>query len=122
MAGLLGGYIVFGRSTDPAAYAVNQQIVLYVFARVVMALAKLAVAPSPRAATGPVALLGGKGDVVKGEVSKVGWPIFASLSWGAVMYLFRWHPESIQPSLRSSMTYLYVSHAALPERWYDWWN
>lgn len=25
-----------------------------------------------------------------------------------VMYIFRWHPEVIQNSLRSSMTYMYV--------------
>jgi hypothetical protein len=30
------------------------------------------------------------------------------LSWAFVMYIFRWQPESIQSSLRSSMKYMYV--------------
>ena len=41
VAGLVGGYYVFGRSKS----SVNQQIVIYVFARVVLALAALAIQP-----------------------------------------------------------------------------
>ena len=119
LAGLIGGYLIFGRSDDSNA-AVNQQIVLYVFARVAMALANLAV-QHPRLAPSEGNLLNGKstgdsgsssssssssGGGGGGGISKLGWPAFASLSWGLVMYLFRWHPEAIQPSLRSSMTYL----------------
>jgi len=78
-----------------------------------MALAKLAVAPSN---SGGEQIL--PSTVAGMDVSSVGWPIFASLSWGAVMYLFRWHPEMIQPSLRSSMKYLYVDS----ERWDRWGN
>lgn len=90
LAGLLGGYVVFGRGVQSS---VNQQIVVYVFARVVLALAKLSVA---------------KGLVKdpQGHTTGASWPIFASLSWALVMWLFRWHPETIQPSLRSSMKYL----------------
>jgi hypothetical protein len=36
------------------------------------------------------------------------WPVFASLSWASVMWMFRWYPEMLQPSLRNSMTYMYV--------------
>ncbi|KAL9100899.1 MAG: hypothetical protein Q9163_003791, partial [Psora crenata] len=39
-AGLTGGYAVFGRGIQSS---VNQQIVIYVFARALLALAKLAV-------------------------------------------------------------------------------
>src|SRR5579871_4345923 len=42
LAGLLGGYLVFGRGIHSS---VNQQIVIYVFARAAMALARLAVQP-----------------------------------------------------------------------------
>lgn len=42
------------------------------------------------------------------NISEAAWPCFASLSWAMVMYIFRWHPESIQNSLRSSMTYMYA--------------
>lgn len=78
-----------------------------------MALAKLAVAPP---SAGGNQLL--PSAVAGKDVSQVAWPVFASLSWGAVMYLFRWHPETIQPSLRSSMKYLYVDS----ETWDGWRN
>ncbi|KXH66233.1 peroxisomal membrane protein 24 [Colletotrichum salicis] len=101
-AGLLGGYIVFGGRSPRSGKisSVNQQIVIYVFARVVLALARLAVAP-------------GKGlpvvsrDDVSAKISYYAWPVFASTSWAMVMYLFRWQPQELQPSLRSSMTYIY---------------
>ena len=93
IAGLLGGYAVFGRGIQSS---VNQQISIYVFARVALALAKISVE---------------KGIVpdFNGQTTSHAWPIFASLSWAFVMYLFRWHPETLQPSLKSSMKYMYVS-------------
>jgi peroxisomal membrane protein 4 len=36
------------------------------------------------------------------------WPAFAALSWGSVMWLFRWYPDTVQSGLRSSMDYIYV--------------
>lgn len=96
IAGLLGGYIVFGRGDQSS---VNQQIVIYVFARVALALAKLSV--TSEGALGVI-----KGEGLRGRVTNAGWPVFASVSWALVMWLFRWHPDSIQPSLRSSMKYL----------------
>ncbi len=118
LAGLLGGYYVFGRSRS----SVNQQIVMYVFARVVLAFAKLAMSTR---GDGPVAVAGdvyGRGaatgknggwgliadDRFAKMVRRNSWPVFASLSWALVMWVFRWHPESVQPSLRSSMHYMYV--------------
>lgn len=95
---------MFGRGSQSS---VNQQIVIYVFARVVLALAKLTVQqPGDRGY--------GMGRVMvmpegwKSGVARNAWPVFAGLSWGAVMWLFRWHPETLQPSLRSSMKYMYV--------------
>ena len=42
IAGLVAGYIVFGRATPTAGLnSINQQMVLYVFSRVVLAIAKL---------------------------------------------------------------------------------
>ncbi|KAF2146723.1 uncharacterized protein K452DRAFT_348435 [Aplosporella prunicola CBS 121167] len=115
LAGLAGGYTVFGRGIQSS---VNQQIVIYVFARVVLAYAKLLVQPRgdfhghgrERGAPGG----GGGGGwgvvsdpVLAAKVKENAWPVFASLSWAAVMYVFRWHPETVQPSLRSSMHYIY---------------
>ncbi|KAI4850850.1 peroxisomal membrane protein 4 [Aureobasidium sp. EXF-8845] len=111
VAGAVGGYYVFGRSRS----SVNQQIVIYVAARVVLAAASLAVQPR-----GDNTLLGGKyggrggmgivglSDKNREAVRKHAWPVFASLSWACVMWLFRFYPDMLQPSLRSSMTYLWV--------------
>jgi peroxisomal membrane protein 4 len=111
IAGAMGGWWVFGRSRS----SVNQQIVIYVAARVVLAAASLAVQPR-----GDNTLLGGKyggrggmgivglSDKNREMVGKHAWPVFASLSWACVMWLFRFYPDMLQPSLRSSMTYLWV--------------
>lgn len=114
LSGLHGGYWVFGHGKG-AKSSVNQQIVIYVFARVVLALAKLAVQPP-----GDNALVGssygghgGKGLLTLSEeqrafIRRYSWPVFASMSWASVMWLFEGYPETLQPSLRSSMTYMYV--------------
>lgn len=96
LAGLTGGYFVFGRGIRSS---VNQQIVIYVFARVVLALAKLSV---QRRSQGGV----GMGRDLREKMQANAWPVFASLSWAAVMWIFRWHPETLQPSLKSSMQYM----------------
>ena len=92
LAGLIGGYAVFGRGSQSS---VNQQIVIYVFARVVLAVAKLSIQ---------------NGGIVsrrmKDRLTVNAWPVFAAVSWGMVMWLFRWHPSTIQPSMRSSMNYM----------------
>lgn len=105
VAGLVGGYMVFGRRSPRSGRisSVNQQICIYVFARVVLALAKLSVKEGSPFAL-PVVSKGKAADAV----SYYAWPVFASASWGMVMWLFRWHPEDLQPSLRSSMSYIYA--------------
>ncbi|GAB7357040.1 hypothetical protein MBLNU459_g7863t2 [Dothideomycetes sp. NU459] len=113
VAGLLGGCYVFGSSRS----SVNQQIVIYVFARVVLALAALAVQPpgdnalvgskyGDRGGLGFVSNAVGLSDEARERIRKGAWPVFAGLSWAGVMWLFRWYPEMLQPSLRSSMTYM----------------
>jgi peroxisomal membrane protein 4 len=102
IAGLVGGYIVFGGRSKRSGKisSVNQQIVIYVFARVILALARLAVKPGyglPVVSKEPL----------HSQISYYAWPVFASVSWASVMYIFRWHPEDLQSSLRSSMTYIY---------------
>ncbi|KAJ6445926.1 RNI-like protein [Purpureocillium lavendulum] len=101
-AGLLGGYVVFGRRSPRTGRpsSVNQQIVIYIFARVCLALARLAVKPGHGL---PVV----SGEPLRSQLSHYAWPAFASLSWASVMLLFRHHPEDLQSSLRSSMTYIY---------------
>lgn len=102
IGGLLGGYIVFGQRSkrNGKISSVSQQIVIYIFARVALALARIAVKPGhgfPAVSKEPLS----------SQISYYAWPAFASLSWGMVMLLFKTHPEDLQSSLRSSMTYIY---------------
>ena len=115
VAGLLGGYIVFGRGGTRQSN-VNQQITIYVFARVVLALAKLIIRNylfrdryrQQRHAQAEFYGMGDSAWTGKRMPPVDAWPLFASLSWAFVMYLFRWYPETLQPSLRSSMKYMSV--------------
>ena len=102
-AGLIGGYLVFGRGKQSS---VNQQIVMYVFARVAIGLAKLSVQQ-------------GVVPDRDGSVRANAWPVFASLSWACVMWMFRWHPDTVQSSLRHSMVYLY-QNADTWDGWRTW--
>ncbi|QUC18762.1 uncharacterized protein UV8b_03003 [Ustilaginoidea virens] len=102
IGGLLGGYVVFGQRSRRSGNisSVSQQIVIYIFARVALALARLAVKPGHGLAVV-------SREPLHSRISYYAWPAFASLSWGLVMLLFKTHPEELQSSLRSSMTYIY---------------
>ncbi|KAG6910606.1 hypothetical protein DXG01_009557 [Tephrocybe rancida] len=92
VAGLLGGYVVFGERN-----AVNEQIVLYVVSRVVSSFI-------PRQSSSKPA----SNSVLKPlPPDSRYFTVFAALSWGAVMWLFRHRGETIQPGMFNSMTYLY---------------
>ncbi|KAJ4317610.1 hypothetical protein N0V84_007280 [Fusarium piperis] len=102
VGGLVGGYFVFGGRSKRTGKisSVNQQIVIYVFARVMLALARIAVKPGH-------GLPGVSSEPLHSAISHYAWPAFASLSWAMVMLVFRYHPEDLQSSLRGSMTYIY---------------
>jgi len=98
IAGLLGGYLVFGNRT-----AVNEQIVLYVVSRVVASFIPRSTSPYSTSSASP-----------PNSPSRKPLPpdsryfsIFAALTWGAVMWLFKHRDQTIQPGMFSSMTYLY---------------
>ena len=95
--------------------SINQQIIIYVFARVMLALAKLSIQPPSVTSNTPTPTLFTQrfSPELKAKIERNAWPVFASLSWAFVMYIFRWQPESIQASLRSSMTYMYVVEIVL---------
>ncbi|PLN82864.1 putative peroxisomal membrane protein [Aspergillus taichungensis] len=97
-AGALGGYAVFGRHKT----SVTQQIVIYVFARVVLAAGKLSVQPNMHPFSSFIT------PESRTQIQNNAWPVFASLSWAFVMYIFRWYPETLMSSLRSSMVYIYA--------------
>jgi len=81
---IVGGK-VFGQNN-----AVNMQINLYLLSRITVGLARLAVKrnyiPQPKF---PV------------------FPLFGAAVWGIVLWLFEYERDTLQPSLRSSMTYIY---------------
>jgi peroxisomal membrane protein 4 len=107
IAGLVGGYIVFGKESN-----VNQQIVLYLFSRITLGVMKL---------------LAQKGyfeklfnlSYEKAMQDPNIFAAFSSVVWGIVMWLFRHHKDTLQLGLQSSMKYLYSDS----EKWHsfkDW--
>jgi peroxisomal membrane protein 4 len=115
IAGLVGGYIVFGdrnavneqvrcfnsnfNSTSHEEY----QIVLYVISRVLASFLPRANQPY-NVSTGSAR---SASTVQPIPPDSKYFSVFAALSWGAVMYLFRHRAETIQPGMFSSMAYLY---------------
>lgn len=67
-----------------------------------LSLAKLAIEPKANPLSSAIPL------ETRTQISNNAYPVFASLSWAFVMYLFRWYPETLVSSLRSSMVYMYV--------------
>ncbi|CAM4619916.1 unnamed protein product [Leuciscus chuanchicus] len=63
---------------------------MYLLSRILFALSRLAVE---------------KGFIP--QPKKDPFPLFATLVWGVVLWLFEYHPHTLQPSLQSSMNYLY---------------
>lgn len=48
--------------------------------------------------------------VEKGYIPQLKWdpfPLHTAVIWGLVLWLFEYHRSTLQPSLQSSMTYLY---------------
>lgn len=99
-AGLLGGYLVFGRRSKKGhVSSVSKQICIFVFARATLAAAQLLIEPQ-------VGII--KSPQLSKKISHDAWPVFAALTWASMMWLFRWHPDTVQSGLRSSMDYIYV--------------
>lgn len=66
------------------------QINMYLLSRILFALSRLAVE---------------KGWIPQPKHDP--FPLFATLVWGIVLWLFEFYPHTLQPSLQSSMNYLY---------------
>ncbi|XP_008701416.1 peroxisomal membrane protein 4 isoform X1 [Ursus maritimus] len=85
LAAFVGGLLLFGGNNN-----INSQISMYLLSRVLFALCRLG--------------------VEEGYIPKPRWdpfPLFTGLVWGLVLWLFEYHRPTLQPSLQSSMTYLY---------------
>jgi len=72
---------------------VNSQIVMYLTSRVLMGLFK-------------VASLKGY-PIAKDYDFATVYPVWASITWGLVMWLFEYYPKELQASLTDSMEFLY---------------
>lgn len=99
--GLVGGYLVFGRKAG-AMSTINQQIVLYVFSRVVLGLGKMILENMDLSSH-------------KATVANSSWTLLSALSWALVMYMFRKDATVLQKSMLHSMNYLYIDS----EKWND---
>ncbi|KAK2462063.1 hypothetical protein APHAL10511_006526 [Amanita phalloides] len=93
IAGLIGGYLVFGERN-----AVNEQIVLYVVSRVVASFLPRSNSPYRTTQVAHVKPV---------PPDSRYFALFAASAWGAVMWLFRHRGETIQPGMFNSMKYLY---------------
>lgn len=85
LAAFIGGLLVFGDNNN-----INSQISMYLLSRVLFALCRLG--------------------MEKGYIPEPKWdlfPLFTGVVWGLVLWLFEYHRPTLQPSLQSSMTYLY---------------
>ncbi|KAM3839609.1 peroxisomal membrane protein 4 [Vipera latastei] len=85
LAAFIGGWLVFGENNN-----INSQINMYLLSRILFGLSRLAVE---------------KGYIPQPKQDP--FPLFAALVWGIVLWLFEYHRHTLQPSLQSSMTYLY---------------
>ncbi|KAF6089094.1 peroxisomal membrane protein 4 [Phyllostomus discolor] len=85
LAAFFGALLVFGDNNN-----INSQITMYLLSRLLFALCRLG--------------------VEKGYIPEPKWdpfPLFTAVMWGLVLWLFEYHRSTLQPSLQSSMTYLY---------------
>ncbi|WVN87675.1 uncharacterized protein L203_102861 [Cryptococcus depauperatus CBS 7841] len=114
-AGGLGGWWVFGERTP-----INEQMVLYVFSRVLLGfLPRLYTSPhAPKTPFEPLPhplppLTSPQANPKPIPVAPLPFTILATLTWAGAMYMFRHRGERIQPGMVNSMKYLYRDS----ERW-----
>lgn len=101
IAGFVGGYIGFGDSKGLSG-SVNNQIVLYLFARGIYGLLVSGV----RRGVIPQTL-----DVR----SERGFRIFAGFSLALILYLTEYEPDTLNPSFMATMNNLYYDSETLPQ-------
>lgn len=90
LSAFIVGKYVFGENNP-----INMQINMYLLSRIIFGLCRLGAE---------------KGYLPNGDPTKGGkdpFPWFAAAMWGIVLWLFEYHRHTLQPSLQSSMTYLY---------------
>ncbi|EFA83827.1 transmembrane protein [Heterostelium album PN500] len=93
IAGFVGGYYAFGESKGTSG-SVNNQIVLYLFARALIGFiqsgVKRKIIPESLSTTTPT-----------------GFRIFAGVTLALILYLTEYEPDTLNSSFMGTMTYLY---------------
>ncbi|KAK4048386.1 hypothetical protein OIO90_005856 [Microbotryomycetes sp. JL221] len=109
-AGLVGGWFVFGDRN-----AVNEQIVLYVVSRVLTSFLPRATPPAPASASSTARLSPSGVPPPPGAPYPKSRPphpkvfsVYAAVTWGLVMYLFRERRDTLHGGMVNSMQYLYL--------------
>lgn len=130
LAGTVGGFVVFG-----ADNAVNQQIILYLFSRVMFALGKVVygrlstgtwLPPKLSLTASASGSSGGASEKLQSSSSPLdkaiqayAWPVFAAVIWGGVMTLFEFTPNALVPSLEKTMEFIYHDGESAEYTWKD---
>ncbi|BEI91883.1 uncharacterized protein CcaverHIS019_0407030 [Cutaneotrichosporon cavernicola] len=110
VAGGIGGYTVFGDRTP-----INEQIVLYIMSRAILSFIPRLYSNSPNPPKTPwqpldhplPSLTSPEANPRPIPPANIPFAIVASLSWAAVMYMFRHRGERLQPGIINSMRYIY---------------
>ncbi|BEI84097.1 hypothetical protein CcaverHIS002_0407010 [Cutaneotrichosporon cavernicola] len=111
VAGGIGGYTVFGDRTP-----INEQIVLYIMSRAILSFIPRLYSNSPNPPKTPwqpprpppsIPYQPRGQPAPDPPPANIPFAIVASLSWAAVMYMFRHRGERLQPGIINSMRYIY---------------
>jgi peroxisomal membrane protein 4 len=110
LAGAFGGYFIWGKYT-----AVNNQILLYLTSRVIVAMWKrwcriqgTTITTSHDLANGILSL-----PMISSSRRINLYPIVSTIIWGLVMMLYEETPELLHPTLKASMDEIY--HVSLAQ-------
>jgi peroxisomal membrane protein 4 len=98
VAGVIGGYFIWGRYTS-----INYQIVLYLTSRVLVALFQRLIKQQERPLSSSAEIAIMKSNFWRDRMYSIG----AASVWGIVMYLFEDSPQMLHPSLKTSMDEIY---------------
>lgn len=129
IAGFLGGYLVYGNQIPYFSNSISHQVTIYIFARVVLALAKLAgeeltvrivakqsgfpIAGTPQETVAEIKK-SLKYKKLNQKLTNTSWNFTAALTWGLIMMLWKYQRHTLNKSMNESMDYIYGQ--------YDWLN
>jgi len=107
ISGFIGAMIVYGNRTRYFNHSIAHQITLYCSARVLLGLGKILAYKIAKFLKEEKYFKAVDKKLVRNSIQSNTWTVFASVSWGLVMYLHRYYPSFLQHSLESSMVYIY---------------